>query len=444
MRHESNALEEVAGCASRALGLPPGGLPGDPPSAGGLEACHRLDTWTTGLLVLSRSKEANREFKALLEGKGRAAATRPEVRVEGEGRAAMQPEVVALADTATAGIREAGIPFPLSVPHQVVPHRVVVSEAEAVPPADQQSQQPLHKVYKVLTTAQVPLGRLSHFMYDGPFDGGSSRGGGFGSSSSSDKEDTAGGGSKAEAVPGPPQGSPAFGPLLSGGAKLLPRGPRLLSQHAHQGWKRCDLEVLDCRPVPIGAVEAWLMEPQQMSRPSLPSVPSPPATAPSADCRTSAPAGAASEARLGSPSPHLDGVVGTAGQLPVAAGQASTANASAAGADPLIRHPQQQHQRQQDPHACSYFYYQSRVLLLTGRTHQIRAQLAAAGHPLLGDAMYGPIAGLLVGASGRVEDDGTSAHIAGLPQLEGCIGLHSAELEWEGLVLSVPAPWEVL
>ena len=49
MRHVSNSFEEVAGCASRALGLP------------GLEACHRLDAWTTGLLVLSRNKEANRQ-----------------------------------------------------------------------------------------------------------------------------------------------------------------------------------------------------------------------------------------------------------------------------------------------------------------------------------------------------------------------------------------------
>jgi len=36
--------------------------------------------------------------------------------------------------------------------------------------------------------------------------------------------------------------------------------------------------------------------------------------------------------------------------------------------------------------------YEVSIELVSGRTHQIRAQLSAAGHPLLGDALYGPLA----------------------------------------------------
>ncbi len=89
MRHESNATEHVAACASKAL-LSSGALPpladrnddedGETLEASGtaesgvihrrrsrrakivrreqeLEVCHRLDTWTTGLMVLSRTKQ---------------------------------------------------------------------------------------------------------------------------------------------------------------------------------------------------------------------------------------------------------------------------------------------------------------------------------------------------------------------------------------------------
>lgn len=107
------------------------------------QVCHRLDAWTTGVLVLSRSKAANREFKRSLE------------------------------------LREPGVA----------------------------------KAYKALTTAPVPLGRLEHYMYDGPFNAGA--------------------------------------PVLGGGS-LPPRGPRLLSAWPHAGWKLCALTVVECK---VGGVE---------------------------------------------------------------------------------------------------------------------------------------------------------------------------------------------
>ncbi|PNW78059.1 hypothetical protein CHLRE_10g462600v5 [Chlamydomonas reinhardtii] len=55
MRHESNATEELAACVGKALGVE------------GLEVCHRLDQWTTGVVVLSRHKAANKEFKRSLQ-----------------------------------------------------------------------------------------------------------------------------------------------------------------------------------------------------------------------------------------------------------------------------------------------------------------------------------------------------------------------------------------
>ena len=47
--------------------------------------------------------------------------------------------------------------------------------------------------------------------------------------------------------------------------------------------------------------------------------------------------------------------------------------------------------------------FECTVELLTGRTHQIRAQLSAAGCPLLGDSLYQPLASPELRQVGGVE-----------------------------------------
>ena len=83
-----------------------------------------------------------------------------------------------------------------------------------------------------------------------------------------------------------------------------------------------------------------------------------------------------------------------------------------------------------------------RVELVTGRMHQVRAQLAAIGAPLLGDSLYQPMVGYLHDA-----DDASAAKEAWRRMERGTVpdwpvALHAETLRWGDSVFSTAPPWD--
>ena len=75
-----------------------------------------------------------------------------------------------------------------------------------------------------------------------------------------------------------------------------------------------------------------------------------------------------------------------------------------------------------------------------GKTHQIRAQLAAVGAPVIGDVMYGPIAGAT--AAGGAASEDLVRRVGLCQQIEGSIGLHAFRLVWDGRTYEALPSWQ--
>ena len=101
--------------------------------------------------------------------------------------------------------------------------------------------------------------------------------------------------------------------------------------------------------------------------------------------------------------------------------------------------------------------WQVRIELVTGRTHQVRAQLAALGHPLLGDSLYEPMRGYLhdrprsAGSSteGEIErakkkkerDVAAARRVSAGIVPDWPVALHAESLRWGEHRFEAPAPW---